>query len=84
QDADNPEWWWCRADDGRAGWVPAVLLDPSPSPSARARLRTPYSARELSVRINEELVVEQVHAGWLLVSNRGGERGWVPVTHVEH
>ena len=81
-DSDNPGWWWCIAPDGRAGWVPAELLDPVPTANTRALVRLQYSARELPLNRGEQLVVEVEYAGWLYVRNDAGMRGWVPVTHV--
>jgi len=82
-DEENPLWWWCVADDGRAGWVPKTILDPAPTPGATVHLRQSYSARELSVTQGEPLIVLQEFAGWLLVRNTAGARGWVPASHIE-
>jgi len=82
-DEENPSWWWCVADDGRAGWVPGTILDPAPTPGASARVQRSYSARELSVTQGEPLVVLEEFADWLLVRNTAGTRGWVPASHIE-
>jgi hypothetical protein len=83
EDSDEPGWWWCIAPDARAGWVPAVLLDPAPSPRTLARVRSSYSARELSITRGEPLAVEHEYCGWLFVRNGAGVPGWVPATHVQ-
>ena len=82
-DDENPSWWWCVAEDGRAGWVPESMLDPAPSPGVRARVTREYSARELSVASGDSLDVLEEFADWVFVRNTAGERGWVPVTHIE-
>jgi len=82
-DEENPSWWWCVAEDGRAGWVPATILDPAPTAGASARVQRPISARELSVTRGEPLAVLEEFAGWLLVRNITGARGWVPASHIE-
>jgi SH3-like domain-containing protein len=82
EDAEQPGWWWCVARDGRAGWVPAILLDATPVAGARRRLREAYSARELSVTRGDALAILDEYAGWIRVRNRDGECGWVPVSHV--
>jgi SH3-like domain-containing protein len=82
-DEENPSWWWCVADDGRAGWVPENILDPAPTAGASARVRQSYSARELSVTKGEPLVVLEEFTGWLLVRNGAGAQGWVPASHID-
>jgi SH3-like domain-containing protein len=81
-DEENPSWWWCVADDGRAGWVPGTILDPAPKAGATARVQRQYSARELSVTQGEPLVVLEEFVDWLLVRNAAGARGWVPASHI--
>ena len=81
-DDENGDWWWCRAEDGRAGWVRGDLLEPEPTRGGTARLRRAYTARELEARRGERLDVVHEYAGWVFAQNRAGVRGWVPVTHV--
>ena len=59
-------WQWCRATDGREGWVPSELLS---CEGSEAIVVQDYSARELSARPGDELVVEQERHGWLFVRN---------------
>jgi hypothetical protein len=82
-DEENPAWWWCVADNGRVGWVPAAILDPAPAAGESARVREAYSARELSVTRGEPLIVLRELAGWLLVRSGAGAQGWIPITAVE-
>ena len=82
-DEENPSWWWCVADDGRAGWVPGTNLDPTPTAGANSRVQRSYSARELSVTRGEPLVILEEFADWLLVRNTAGARGWVPASHIQ-
>jgi hypothetical protein len=84
EDTDNPGWWWCVGPDARAGWVPGELIDPVPIPGVRARVRSAYSARELSVTSGESLFVLREHAGWMLLQNSLGTLGWAPSTHVRY
>ena len=79
-DEENSAWWWCVAADGRAGWVPAVLLDPPPAAQGHARVRETYTARELSVTRGDSLTIVREHAGWAFVRNRAEAEGWVPIT----
>jgi len=78
-DNDDPGWLWCRAMDGREGWVPAELLSRQ---GARAVMREDYSAKELAVFAGDEVEVERACHGWLLVRNSQGECGWIPQSHI--
>jgi hypothetical protein len=81
-DPEFPGWWWCVAEDGRAGWVHSELLTPSPAPGSSARLRVDYTARELTVQRAMRLTVLDERGGWLYVSAPDGATGWVPASHV--
>ncbi|MFZ0885720.1 MAG: SH3 domain-containing protein [Candidatus Acidiferrales bacterium] len=80
EDDQFPGWKWCKASDGREGWVPVELLS---NQQGEANVLQDYSARELAVRPGEEVVVEEARHDWLLVRNARGERGWIPASHVE-
>ena len=79
EDDEFPGWRWCRASDGREGWVPVELLSIK---KRQAVILQDYSARELQVRPGEDVVVEDARHGWLLVRNVKGERGWIPADRV--
>jgi SH3-like domain-containing protein len=70
---------WCRAADGRAGWLPFELLS---GEGSLAIVLRDYSARELAVQPGDEVEVEDVRHGWALVRNDQGERGWIPKSHI--
>lgn len=79
EDDDFPGWKWCKASNGREGWVPVeLLLDEA----GGAIVSHNYSARELDVRPGEEVVVEDARHERLLVRNANGERGWIPASHI--
>ena len=80
EDDEFPGWVWCRAADGRQGWVPIELLA---QPGREAIAREAYSARELAVQPGEEVVVLDSRHGWLKVRNMQGESGWIPESNVE-
>lgn len=82
EDDEYPGWKWCHTADGRAGWVPVELLLPMDE-EAQATVLQPYSAQELSVRMGEEVEIEEARHQWLLVRNTRGERGWIPASHIE-
>ena len=74
-DNDFPGWRWCRAADGRQGWVPVEFLS---SEEPQTTILKDYSASELQVAPGEEVTVEDARHGWLLVRNVKGECGWIP------
>lgn len=80
EDNEFPGWKWCRASNGREGWVPVELLSQGGS---EAIVLQDYSARELAVAPGEEVLVEDARHDWLLVCNAKGERGWIPASHTE-
>lgn len=80
-DPEHPGWRWCTAPDGLAGWVPEALLERRPNDMAL--LKTDYDATELSVRAGERVAIDERQAGWLMVRNERGERGWIPASHTD-
>jgi SH3-like domain-containing protein len=64
EDEEYRGWLWCRAGDGRQGWMPLELLS-GQRPIAIAL--EDYSAKELTVQLGDELEIQRVHHGWALV-----------------
>jgi SH3-like domain-containing protein len=79
-DEDSPGWYWCRAADGREGWMPWELLSSQRSPAV---VLQDYSAKELAVQPGDEVEVQEVRHDWVLVKNAEGELGWVPKSHID-
>src|SRR5213079_326642 len=82
EDREFPGWWWCRAADGRGGWVPAELLDSPPAPGARAQVVADYTARELTVQAGMHLEVLEERAQWIFARTTTDALGWLPASHV--
>lgn len=80
EDNDYPGWVWCRAADGREGWMPIELLS---SQGTLAIALRDYSAKELAVQAGDEVEVEEVCRDWALVKNIQGEIGWIPRSHLD-
>jgi uncharacterized protein YgiM (DUF1202 family) len=80
EDNEFPGWKWCKASNGREGWIPIELLSDE---GAEAIVLSDYSARELAVQAGEEVTIEDMRHGWLLVRNLQGECGWIPASHTE-
>jgi SH3-like domain-containing protein len=79
-DEDSPGWRWCRAADGHEGWMPLELLSRRRSPAVVLR---DYSAKELAVQPGDEVEVQEIRHGWMLVKNSQGELGWIPQSHID-
>jgi SH3-like domain-containing protein len=80
EDREFPGWKWCKAADGREGWIPIELIL---GEGSKATILEDYSARELAVGTGEEVMVESCCHEWLLVRNAKGNRGWIPASHAE-
>jgi uncharacterized protein YgiM (DUF1202 family) len=78
-DDEYPGWKWCKASNGREGWIPAELLSQE---GGEAIVLQEYSSQELAVEPGEEVEVEDERRGWLLVRNARGQRGWIPASSV--
>ena len=72
-------WKWCRASDGREGWVPVEIIS---AEGSKGVMLESYSAVELSVISGEIVTVELERPDWLLVRSRD-KKGWIPASHVE-
>ena len=72
-------WKWCRALEGREGWVPVEIISADGSEGV---MLESYSAVELSVVSGEIVTVELERRDWLLVRSRD-KKGWIPASHVE-
>lgn len=81
---ENPEWlWtWCTDQRGKSAWVPTNIIELSPDGQSGIT-RQPYDAIELTVNIGDELQAEHEESGWYWCVDRRGQRGWVPIEHVE-
>ena len=80
EDDEFPGWNWCKASDGREGWVPVELLS---TEEPEATVLQGYSALELPVSPGEEVLIEGFMHDWFFVRNSQGERGWIPASHTE-
>jgi hypothetical protein len=81
-DAEFPGWWWCRAPDGQAGWVPTELLDAPVAPGGYSTLLDDYSAHELTVAAETLIDVMEERAGWVRACADSETVGWLPLSHV--
>jgi hypothetical protein len=73
-----PEFVWCAAEDGHAGWVPERRLRMTGLGEAVAT--SDYDAAQLTVVRDEILDVLERTDDWWRCRNAGGIEGWAPVT----
>ena len=73
-----PEFVWCAAEDGHAGWVPEARFRMTGTGEAIAA--SAYDAAQLTVVKDEILEVVECTDSWCRCRNAGGVEGWVPVT----
>lgn len=74
-DKSWPGWIWVNTADGRGSYVPEDILEITGS---TACVRTPFSARDLSVKSGERVAALREVSGWLWCRNAAGEEGWLP------
>ena len=73
-----PDFVWCAAEDGHAGWVAESRLQIIGPGEAVAI--SDYDAAQLTVVKNEVLDVLERTDTWWRCRNGNGAEGWVPVT----
>jgi hypothetical protein len=73
-----PEFVWCAAEDGHAGWVPEVRFRMTGPGEAVAT--SAYDAAQFTVVKDEILSVVECTDSWCRCRNAGEVEGWVPVT----
>ena len=69
-------WLYCEDIAGVHGWVPEAWLKLE---GTEAMIDWDYDATELCVDVGAVLEAELIESGWLLASDGGGRRGWVPL-----
>lgn len=76
-DTDWPAYVWCTGPDGRDGWMPARFFRQETADHGVA-LRD-YSAKELSVKAGEPVILVEEAGGWWWATNAAGVSGWLPL-----
>jgi hypothetical protein len=75
RDKSWPGWIWVSTSEGRGSYVPADILEID---GATARVRTAFSARDLTVKQGERVEALREVSGWLWCRNEAGVEGWLP------
>lgn len=68
-------WIWCTAEDGSGGFVPMAWIDRGSEPW---RIIRDYSARELTAKCAERVLLLYAESGWVWARNANGGEGWIP------
>ncbi|HYN07230.1 MAG TPA: hypothetical protein VES67_07550 [Vicinamibacterales bacterium] len=69
-------WLWCRADDGREGWVPETILT-STEPGTAVVVEA-YEATQVPVQAGTPVDVIKEFDGFAWIQCEDGRLGWVP------
>jgi SH3-like domain-containing protein len=79
-DPEFPEWFWCRAPEGKEGWVHFSYLSQTTGPATAVH---DYSAQELTVTSGEEARLVRTLGDWAYLALADGRCGWVPDKIIE-
>jgi hypothetical protein len=80
EDPDWKNWISCEGKNNKKAWVPKQFLIIN---GINGILKRDYDARELSVKMGEILKVFEILNGFGMSEKINGERGWVPMKHLE-
>jgi hypothetical protein len=73
-------WIWCTNRAGKDGWVPRKYIEIEGN---QGRMLQDYNAIELTIHVDDVLVVQKTESGFYWVRNQAGVQGWVPIANVE-
>lgn len=77
EDDEYPGWIWVKSSSGIEGWAPLDYIEIFED-SVQGRATCDYCARELELRIGEQIQIEFTLNGWHYATNTKSESGWVP------
>ncbi|MEW5871830.1 MAG: GNAT family N-acetyltransferase [Chloroflexota bacterium] len=80
RDDEWPGWIWCTNVAGESRWAPENFLRIAGEQGIALR---DYATTELTVQAGEELNLHEHESGWYWATDRQGQEGWVPASHVE-
>jgi len=80
QDPTWNGWIRCRGSENQEAWIPYQYLQIEDSLGV---LLLDYDARELTLMVDEIVLVKEVVNGFGVAENQIGEIGWVPMNHLE-
>jgi hypothetical protein len=80
RDAEWPQFAWAVIQGGDGGWIPVALFDAQRGP---ATALADYDTQELTVAVDEVLVLHYELAQWWWSENASGAQGWVPARALE-
>jgi hypothetical protein len=80
EDPDWTGWIRCLAGDNREAWIPKSFLKIEGN---EGFLLQDYDARELNASVGDLFKIIDIVNGFGQAENKDGERGWVPMNHLE-
>jgi hypothetical protein len=80
RESEWPGWVWCRATDGKEGWVPAGFIYINDGKHLAAY---DYDAKELSVCEGEAVEMLREESGWGWCRDSDGNEGWLPLNYLD-
>ena len=75
RDSEWKGWLWCLNAKGKGGWLPTDIVQHRDEDSM---VTEDFSTAELSVNIDEVVILHQYKNGWFWVTNQDSQSGWVP------
>jgi len=76
KESEWPGWVWCRAADGKEGWVPISYICNNNEEYAAVY---DYDAKELSAGEGETVEILREESGWVWCRSSQGIEGWLPL-----
>lgn len=80
EDPDWKNWLWCEGENDNQAWIPIEYIKREENSGF---LSLDYDARELSVKIGENLSGYEEMNGFVKAEKMNGEKGWVPLRNLE-
>ncbi|NHK32549.1 MAG: hypothetical protein FK730_14440 [Asgard group archaeon] len=72
-------WIWCKDANDVYSWVPKSYLKPLADNPGYFKILKDYIAKELTVKIGDEVVILFKASEWAWVRTQIGEEGWIPL-----
>lgn len=80
RDPEYPGWVWATSTrTSKSGWVPEDYVEFA---GDQGSARRAFTAREVSVEVDERVTVVEELLGWAWVKTADDREGWVPMSHL--
>lgn len=78
-----PNWIWCHDKNDVYSWVPKTFLKPIEDKPGYFKVVKDYIAKELTVKIGDELIILSEDCDWAFTRTTTGDEGWVPLENLD-